>query len=732
MNLIDSLANQAFEKITQRQPEDFSSNSISNSELKESLSHLFQLLQTRQYYSTAIRYLCFICENPPKEAICLELLEECINASRIFLYKDMLLKRNPHLHTRNTWQTDYQKSFYTLDTGTVLTKDQKSLYNNFFRYRKLVASAPTSFGKSRITLEIISHSNYSQIAIVVPTNALLNETYQTLKTYPHLRKLKILTSIHTKPPQKDFITIFTPEKFDIYTDNNYVEFDLFIFDEIYKINDRDDRSSVFQNCLYKAYKLNCDYYLIGPFFKSFSTSFLDKTGGTFKRYTATTVEKKTFKYLPSRKIETNVFTLPPITTKDTRLKHIIKKVPGQHIVYTNRKSSAETIAKKISSFCPTPSSTINNNLKDLILHIKNNISNEWSLIKLLEKGIAFHHSGIPKYIQSEIIELFNHKALNFLCCTPTLTEGVNTSAKNITFYNITKSDKPLTNFDIKNITGRSGRFGQHFTGNAFFLEEPLTEEEDLEISFPLFDDPNLSQEDNLLIQQEDLNNSGLETRKTIIQNAQNHNISFDFLKSNKYIKIENQISLILHLREHPYTETILAQQGGRITHPQVYEIIELIHTYLFSKHEKQNNWTAKKLGLFATKQIFENPTIPTMISFYEAKNTDTKIRNTFTLIYKYFEFALPKYLKAFESIFNYTYNSKISLSHVSSLLQYGSTNTTEILLCDAGIPRSIVRKIGPLLQGSENISQIITQINTTPKITESLSSFEVKVLKKSL
>lgn len=65
------------------------------------------------------------------------------------------------------------------------------------------------------------------------------------------------------------------------------------------------------------------------------------------------------------------------------------------------------------------------------------------------EGVAFHHSGIPKYIQTEIVELFNSGVINTIVCTPTLTEGVNTTAKNVVFYDTTKADIDLTGFEVK-------------------------------------------------------------------------------------------------------------------------------------------------------------------------------------------------------------------------------------------------------------------------------------------
>lgn len=83
--------------------------------------------------------------------------------------------------------------------------------------------------------------------------------------------------------------------------------------------------------------------------------------------------------------------------------------------------------------------------------------------------IGIHHSLIPKYIQKEIINLFNAGALICLFSTTTITEGVNTSAKNIIITSNKKGLKPLRQFDAKNIAGRAGRFHQHYSGRVIDL-----------------------------------------------------------------------------------------------------------------------------------------------------------------------------------------------------------------------------------------------------------------------
>ena len=55
-----------------------------------------------------------------------------------------------------------------------------------------------------------------------------------------------------------------------------------------------------------------------------------------------------------------------------------------------------------------------------------------------------------KYIQQEIISLFNQNILKILICTTTITEGVNTTAKNVIVLSGKKGTKDLKKEGNKN------------------------------------------------------------------------------------------------------------------------------------------------------------------------------------------------------------------------------------------------------------------------------------------
>ncbi len=727
MKITDVLAEKAYDRIKEHgspTPSLWKNYTTSNY-----LKDIYKLLQSEKYYSEGVKNLCFACDLAPVGNFNLSLLKQCIQSARVFLYQDML-KSNGLEFDEDTIFDSSQKAFYSLKSDFILTKEQKDLFDLFSQKRRLVVSAPTSFGKSRVMREIITHNQYKQIVVIVPTNALLSETYFTFRMDERLSRYNLIFSTHIEPSDDNSIYIFTPEKFDVYTDEYDINFDFFVFDEVYKVDSKDSRSSVFSNCLYKAYKKQCDYYLIGPYFNKFSESFIKKTNGYFKRYDTDIVQKIMTNYLYDSEAKVSGVSLKKLKGKDTRLKQIIKNIPGQTIVYVGRKDTAETRARKIADL--TDKEVNNSELNDLIKYIEKNLSKEWRLINCLLRGVAFHHSGIPKYIQTEIVELFNSGVINTIVCTPTLTEGVNTTAKNVVFYDTTKADIDLTGFEVKNIVGRSGRFGQHFVGRAIFLEEHVDQNNIDEINYPIFDYEKIPDEDYIQIDTEDLGVEGRNHKERILRQVDELNIPLSLLKKNKYIPFENQLELIQHFRSNKDLKSRLQIKSGLPEKQQVDVIIKLVHEVLFSSSDRKEAWTTANLSRLVKYQIYFNPSIKDLILEHDAVREDTRIRNVLELVYKYFEFLFPKYLNAFENIFNFVYSDTLSLALMSTHLQYGNDEKYNILLTDAGVPRSIISHLSKYLEGHDTISSIRNVIESNPSILTGLTNIELKMLSKRI
>ena len=212
------------------------------SNIKINLEDTYNILSKRdlsaEEYSLCLEVICRVANNcADLNALNKELLKECIYKSRIFLYENTLQKKyhkDFFQSTTNSITFELQKAFYTLDSNTVLTKEQKDLFDIFQQYRKVVVSAPTSFGKTRMIEEIIKYNDFKNILVVVPTLALSNELYLKFKNIKHQRQYNITKT--TKGYKRDScnILLYTPEKsLMILEDHRDISIDFFVMDEIY-------------------------------------------------------------------------------------------------------------------------------------------------------------------------------------------------------------------------------------------------------------------------------------------------------------------------------------------------------------------------------------------------------------------------------------------------------------------------------------------------------------------
>lgn len=703
----------------------------------EAASHLLSFSKDEHELNAALAVICHAAERDNLDELETVLLHDCIDASRNYLYLDMLQKRKPESKPELNVLSTFRKSLYTTEHGTTLTKQQKQIIEKFKEHKRLVVSAPTSFGKTMAIQEIILQMKYQQVAIVMPTIALMSETVAKFKANPNFSHFDIInnTSSSSENPHKIFV--LTPEKLDLLLEEDKdLKFDFFAMDEIYKIQDDKDRRAVFSSVLYTLITSGADFYLIGPYFKRFSENFLNRTKSAFLRYSTEIVQKEVFNLTEIENGETIRLGNASFTkakTDATNIKRISQALNDQKIFYYKDTRGVETIAKNISANTKTDP---DEKSSELIKYIAESISEKWSLTEYLKKGVAFHHGAMPRHIQSEIVDFFNSEKIHTLVCTTTLTEGVNTTAKNIIILSNEKGTDKLTGFDYKNIKGRAGRFLHHFTGRVINLVE-VPEDEKEEILFHYFDSQDLATDEILRIEDKDLTTEHKKTKNLITQELEKAKIPLALVKSNKYIPIEKQLALLSVLRQNPYLIESIHFLGSYPEKEKLSTILQLCHSYLFSQKEHTDkNFPLFELDRLVKFHIYHHPSIKQMIATQSGKSEDTRIRNAFKLIARYFEFSLPKYLTCFSSIFNFAAKEigkkEISLSWVITLLQYGFESPQAIALKDSGVPSDIIAKLEQSLADCTSLEEIKIRIRLQPKLLESLSDYEVKILHKHI
>ena len=394
-------------------------------------------------------------------------------------------------------------------SGQILHRYQKNVLDMFVagQNNRFILSAPTSFGKTFIVYEIIKKIRYKNVVLIFPTISLLSENFEKLISglSNTFNDYKIHTLSEDDEVADKNIWIFTPERFLSFTDKHELQqFDFVFIDEIYKIDNEfiidkettgeNERDVAYRVALSYACKKSNDMLLAGPYMnmanKTSFANFVKDNNFTVINYNNIEIVNKTITDIKGKReyevdgirIELNE------NSKYSKVCDIAVRLtnPKENtIIYNNYKSGTERYAKEIISRLDQKEihfETDDPIYKIFLEHLENTYSEEWIVAKALKYGIGIHHGLVPKYIQKEIINLFNRGILLYLISTTTITEGVNTSAKNIIITSNKKGRKNLKPFDAKNIAGRAGRFLQHFSGRVIIVdnnfEEVLTSNED--------------------------------------------------------------------------------------------------------------------------------------------------------------------------------------------------------------------------------------------------------------
>lgn len=362
-----------------------------------------------------------------------------------------------------------------LDENISLHPEQIKILNEIEKNQALIVSAPTSFGKTFCIFEYIAKYKPNNIVLIVPTLALVDEyRKKIIKKYKEkFQEYKIYSNIDEEKQynfDKKNIFILTHDR--VVQETNYMlikKIDFLVIDEVYKLEKdlKDDRVLILNMAYYYMAKIAKKYVLLAPFIKNVEDTEL--------------LEKKPVLYVSNYSPVVNeVISCELINDKDREIecKRILDKIGEKEktLIYFPTVTGIYNYIKNIISN-EDIIQNMDESIKFFIDWAKEEIHEEWGLIKALERGYLIHNGQLPigtRMFQMNLYE--NSDIYNRLLCTSTLLEGVNTSAKNII---ITRPSRTKNNdkdnfsaFDFYNLVGRTGRLYEHFLGKAYYIKGP--------------------------------------------------------------------------------------------------------------------------------------------------------------------------------------------------------------------------------------------------------------------
>ena len=717
--------------------------------------------------------VCIISENDSvkSDPLIKELLYTASHKMRIFGYNvqnGFYKQENINEKHISELQALYNQSIVNMyrskvRNNNILDKSQKSIIDFYqsLDIKRMLISAPTSYGKTFIMREILylNQEKYKNILLVFPTVALLRENALNMEELNQDKKMgyNVIKSIDREIDCQDRnIFVLTPERaMQLLAQYPNIEIDFFFYDEMYKIdedycNDETDdndekknsyaertfldeaRAKTFRICLYLLSKRVKDYYLAGPNLKR------EKFGKGMQRYIAeNNIQVKEIEFEPTKRIMVKAYnkvidedyTNLPYLEKPGIVKihskvndricdvvnYIEQKGYGATILYCTTPAKANEYATKLAKN-HQGNVVKNERFSEFIEHLKRNYNidgsiNEWSFVNVLEMGFGMHHGKMPKYIQKEILDLFNEGIFNLLFCTSTIVEGVNTNAKNMVVLNHSKGTKELTVFDFKNIIGRAGRYYHNFVGRYFLVDKELEKfehTEDLTLNFVTYDDQELDPVDIDNSEYMDLSDINKNLKHKREEQFKEYLLTNDIYEKNRLIKREYQEMLLRFLLNN----NILYNKFYRyLSYPDILMQFTTYHAMntVLDIFEKSGLLDATIVRRYkAVSNTYCNEGFHGLLRYeidnargdkVKHKRIDKAYMDAFKTQKDIIEHKIPKILALFETIFSYASLLRrktldnFSLSKVSRFYETGVKSYIGEQLIEFGFPVDAIKRI---------------------------------------
>lgn len=637
-----------------------------------------------------------------------------------------------------------QKSFMSeYLNDKYLHLEQKKISDYIIEGKNVIASAPTSFGKSLLIEEIVASGKYKNIVIIQPTLALLDETRLKLKKYNNSYKIIVRTTQRISE-DKGNLFLLTAERVMEYETLPTIDF--LVIDEFYKLSLKrsDERADALNNAFLKIVgSFKSKFYFLGPNIDGISSGFAEKYNAIFYKSDYSLVDCNIIDMTDKINI-----TKPCKSLEKEKIKVLYQLLDSlaneQTLIYCSTPSRARRIAKGYYDYI------LSNGKKPyvdlpLVEWINKNISKQWSLSKELQYGIAIHDGSLQKHIGASVIKYFNDGQLKFLFCTSTIIEGVNTSAKNVILFDGKKGGKQIDYFDYSNIKGRSGRLMEHYVGNIYNFVSP-PKKESIFIDIPFFEQNPVTDEVLINIPINDVKKDVL-SRYVDISHIELELLNI--IKRNG-VSINGQINIYNQLKKEIFTNKYSDIAWSQIpTWNNIIYILGVAENNLFSIDNNGISST-KQLAYYLSKYIKNKDIMQIVKMIYNGKIEKSKdkvtndekfydeaIEQTFHIYRHWFQFTVPKTFRVIDSLQRFVcekYGKKTgSYSYFVQQLENDFIRENLSILTEFGIPASTVRNMEWKIPKDLSEDEVISFIKKNKKqLTTSMLQYEKDKLNQCL
>ncbi len=337
-------------------------------------------------------------------------------------------------------------------------------------------SAPTSTGKSYVLMDLIKR-NPTDVVVVVPSRALINEYYVKLNEAIQDKSVNILTfidRINTAHSRKN-IFIVTPERCrELFSHKDEFRIGLFLFDEAQLSDESSIRGLLFDSIVRRCHKhypmaklIFAHPFVVNPEAQIDKNHLDDGMELSYYAYRQRNVGQmflcmdKEDRYYHCG-LNKSVMGYRKIRCDFDPIERILTQDKGSVMFYVSKSSiltgtCLESFGKYVSMCRPIANAEVDEIIGKLEEYTGGNTRERRfyysEFIDLLKRGIVLHHGSLPMKSRL-LIEEYIKKGFCRICfATSTLEQGVNMPFEAVYIEKFSKKDY----LALKNVIGRAGR-----------------------------------------------------------------------------------------------------------------------------------------------------------------------------------------------------------------------------------------------------------------------------------
>ncbi len=602
-------------------------------------------------------------------------------------------------------------------------EEQKYVLDLLSSDKNVIISAPTSFGKSLLIEEIVASYKYNNLVIIQPTLALLDETRKKLSKYEGSYKIIVRTSQEPSTKKRNLF-LLTSERVNEY--RNLPDVDFLIIDEFYKLSSKrdDERSDSLNNAFrYVLERFKPKFYLLGPNIEGISRGFSEKYNAIFYKTSYSLVgcdevdiyqeHKGRFGTQGEKK-----------RYKERVLFDLLYRLKEQNtIIYCSSPARARYLSAEFLKYLIEKNEPPHNRDLSIVDWIETYVSKEWTLVDCLKYRIGVHDGALQKHLTSSIIDYFNSGILKALFCTATIIEGVNTTAKNVIFFDHKKGrSTPIDYFDYSNIKGRAGRLMEHYVGRIFNFN-PVPKHDQTYIDIPFFEQNPISDEVLINIDNENIIDKESEQYQFLSKIPESEKKIFS--RNSLYIRGQN--SLLSKIRQDIRENYELICWDSTPKYRQLEYCLGLAWDYLIKPGEKVNPMTKSKIvkvtfdygvnksiiGLVNNDFVYKR-NLERYDGWSDKEIIDESIRDSFQILRHWFQYKIPKWLLVINELQRFVCGEfgvrPGNYTFYASSIESDFVRENLAILSEYGVPRSAIVKIEKYISKDIDQDMVINEI----------------------